>query len=90
MLTENFQFLSSIPDTSLLYLANYNVFLVLLSIGIATFASYTALQVSQLASQTDNKYQQLDSSGYWRVHSWGWCLGYAFYWYAWLLNFLWY
>jgi len=55
MFSEYLQFLYEIPDHSLIYRASYSIPLVLLSIGIAIFASYTALFVSQLASQTDDK-----------------------------------
>jgi len=55
MFGEYLQFLYEIPDNSLIYQATYNVPLVILSIGIAIFASYTALFVSQQASQANDK-----------------------------------
>ena len=40
------------PQTKLLFMGHYNLGLVLLSLGIAIFASYTALLVSSFASRT--------------------------------------
>lgn len=47
--------LATPPADSLLYLGNYSTGLVVLSIGIAVFASYTGLLVADFASRTRNE-----------------------------------
>ncbi len=54
MFGEYFSFIDVVPDTSLLYTGRYHYGLVLLSISIAVFASYTALLVAQFAEQTED------------------------------------
>ena len=48
------QFVISAPDSSLLYSGQYDPLLVILSIMAATFASFTALQISQRIAATEN------------------------------------
>ncbi len=55
MFGEYLTFIDIVPDTSLLYIGHYNYGLVLLSVGIAVFAAYTALFVAQFAKQTEDR-----------------------------------
>jgi len=65
MITEYFvfgeylAFITQIPDNSLLYEKSYSTSLVLLSIAIAIFASYSALFVTQFATQMDDRKRRL-------------------------------
>ncbi len=52
-MTGYLQFVASAPDSSLLYAGQYDPFLVILSIMVATFASFTALQISQRVAATE-------------------------------------
>jgi signal transduction histidine kinase/NO-binding membrane sensor protein with MHYT domain/CheY-like chemotaxis protein len=52
-MTGYLQFVVSAPDSSLLYAGQYDPLLVILSVMAATFASFTALQISQRIAATE-------------------------------------
>ncbi|MDH5483930.1 MAG: response regulator [Gammaproteobacteria bacterium] len=56
---EYFTVIGATPDASLLYTGQYNYALVFLSIGIAVFAAYTALLVTQFAERTNGNRRRL-------------------------------
>lgn len=59
MLADYFLFNLEALDTSLLYAGQYNYGLVVLSIGISIFASYTALFVAKFAEQIEEEKKHL-------------------------------
>jgi len=59
MFGEYLSFINTIPEQSKLYIGQYNYSLVILSIVIAMFASYTALSVAQFTEQVSEKRKRL-------------------------------